>query len=277
VQARSALFDVFGDHLRGRGGQAPVAALVRLLVPLGIAPPAVRTAVSRMVRQGWLEPVALPHGRGYRASARCDQRLQEAVSRVYRVHAPAWDGRWHLVVVPRVSNRGARERLRAGLGYLGYACLADDTWVAAHESPEVAALLGAEAVTAEQFSSTYDGDPAALVRRAWDLTALGQAYERWLAEATTLVSGAADGSVSDEQAYATRCLLVHGWRKFLFTDPGLPADLLPAGWPGERAAAFFASEAERLRPAATRFVDGCLNGQRTSARTSARTAPRGGR
>jgi len=59
MQARSALFDLYGDHLRPRGGRAPVAALVRLLAPLGIAAPAVRTAISRMVRQGWLLPVRL--------------------------------------------------------------------------------------------------------------------------------------------------------------------------------------------------------------------------
>jgi phenylacetic acid degradation operon negative regulatory protein len=60
------------------------------------------------------------------------------------------------------------------------------------------------------------------------------------------------------EAYATRCVLVHEWRKFLFTDPGLPTELLPALWPGARAAEFFSTEAERLRPAATRFVDACL-------------------
>ena len=60
LHARSALFDLYGDHLLERGGEAPVAALVRPLAPLGIAAPAVRTAVSRMVRQGWLGPVRLP-------------------------------------------------------------------------------------------------------------------------------------------------------------------------------------------------------------------------
>ena len=54
VHARSALFDLYGDHLRARGDRAPVAALVRLLAPLGVAAPAVRTASRRMVRQGWL-------------------------------------------------------------------------------------------------------------------------------------------------------------------------------------------------------------------------------
>src|SRR3954469_5271204 len=70
MQARSALFDLYGDHLRTRGGQAPVAALVRLLACLDIAAPAVRTAVSRMVRQGWLEPVTTDQGRGYRLTQR---------------------------------------------------------------------------------------------------------------------------------------------------------------------------------------------------------------
>jgi phenylacetic acid degradation operon negative regulatory protein len=82
VHARSALFDLYGDHLGGRGGQAPVAALVRLLAPLEIAAPAVRTAVSRMVRQGWLDPVSVPPGAGYRLTARGTVRLAEAGARV---------------------------------------------------------------------------------------------------------------------------------------------------------------------------------------------------
>ena len=74
MNARSALFDVYGDHLRPRGGAAPVAALVRLLAPLGIAAPAVRTAISRMVRQGWLEPVRPPTARATASPPRAERR-----------------------------------------------------------------------------------------------------------------------------------------------------------------------------------------------------------
>ena len=45
VRARSALFDVYGGHLRARGGVAAVAALVRLLAPLGFDE-AVRAALG---------------------------------------------------------------------------------------------------------------------------------------------------------------------------------------------------------------------------------------
>ena len=51
---------------------------------------------------------------------------------------------------------------------------------------------------------------------------------------------------------------MHEWRKFLFRDPGLPDELLPADWAGTRAAEFFDFHAERLGPAAGRFVDNCL-------------------
>ena len=46
MNARSALFDVYGDHLRTRGSAAPIAALVRLLAPLDIG----RAGVAQGVR-----------------------------------------------------------------------------------------------------------------------------------------------------------------------------------------------------------------------------------
>ena len=88
MQARSALFDLYGDHLRAHGGRAPVAALVRMLAPLEIGAPAVRTAVSRMVRQGWLSPTRLVTGPGYAITPRAARRLEDAGSRIYRTNDP---------------------------------------------------------------------------------------------------------------------------------------------------------------------------------------------
>jgi phenylacetic acid degradation operon negative regulatory protein len=256
VNARSALFDLYGDHLRPRGGRAPVAALVRMLAPLEVAPPAVRTAVSRMVAQGWLAPERLPGGPGYALTPRAVRRLDEAAARIYRTHA-GWDGQWHLVVTPRLPRRAARERLRAGMGFLGYAPIDDSTWLGPRDSPEVDALLGTQGAAAECFTARHVGESRRLVARAWDLDELAAAYEAWIIDAERLVleSGPAP---SDEEAFALRSRLVHEWRKFLFRDPGLPAELLPPGWPGARAAALFDAEATRLAPAAARFVEGCL-------------------
>jgi phenylacetic acid degradation operon negative regulatory protein len=254
VNARSALFDLYGDHLRARGGRAPVAALVRLLAPLGVAAPAVRTAVSRMVRQGWLEPLRLPEGPGYALSPRAVRRLDDSAARIYRTQDASWDGTWHLMVTDLPGERSRRDRLRAGLTFLGYAQLDDATWIGPRWSEEVDGLLEVEGLRAERFAARHDGDSLGLVRRAWDVEGLARSYTRWLADAATLVS-AAGTDPDDEQAFATRSRLVHEWRKFLFLDPGLPRELLPGDWPGDKAAEFFDAESGRLGPGAARFVD----------------------
>jgi phenylacetic acid degradation operon negative regulatory protein len=189
VNARSALFDLYGDHLHARGGQAPVASLVRLLAPLGITAPAVRTAISRMVRQGWLAPVRLAGGPGYALTPRASRRLDEAAERIYSRGDPQWDGQWHVLVVDRARDRARRDRVRAGLHYLGYAPLGETTWISPRASVELDALLAAERLRAERFQASYTGDPHGLLARAWDLDGLACAYRRWLAAACELLAG----------------------------------------------------------------------------------------
>jgi len=266
VHARSALFDLWGDHVRHRGGRAPVAAVVRLLAALGISEPAVRTAVSRMVRQGWLEPVRTPGGPGYALTDRARVRLDDAARRIYRTSdAQGWDGHWHLVVLPRLPSRSARDRVRAALGFLGYAPLQGDTWIAPRRSTDLTASLAVEDIEVHGFDAVPDGeqhgvgatDPVTLARSVWDLDALAHSYQSWHDQARGWVAEVGRDAV-DEQQFAARSRLVHEWRKFLFQDPALPAELLPPSWPGHRAAALFDEESARLAPGAARFVDHCL-------------------
>jgi phenylacetic acid degradation operon negative regulatory protein len=257
VNARSALFDLYGDHLRSRGSQAPVAALVRMLAPLGITEPAARTAISRMVRQGWLVPVRLGAGPGYALTPRAARRVDEAAERIYRQGDPGWNGQWHMLVVERIRERARRDRVRAALGYLGYAPLGETTWISPRPSVELDPLLAAERLRAQRFHATYDGDARGLLARVWDLDGLARAYQRWLSLAGELIA-AVGPDAADPAVFALRTALVHEWRKFLFTDPGFPAALLPPGWPGHEAARVFGAESARLLPGASRFVDCCL-------------------
>lgn len=257
MHARSALFDVYGDHLRGRRSQAPVAGLVRLLDPVGIQGPAVRTAISRMVAEDWLEPVRLPVGRGYRATDRTIRWLDDVAARVYRSSDEAWDGHWHLALLDQPAEqplgRPGRNRLRADLSFIGYAELTPHTWVSPFARAELAEVLGRAGATARRVRADLV-DPSPI--GAWDLPGLAAAYASFVADADALLAGADD----DESSFAARFRLVHEWRKFLFTDPGLPPELLPHDWPGRAAAELFVSEARRLKPAADRFVATCLDG-----------------
>ncbi len=254
MHARSALFDVYGDHLVTHGHAAAVADLVRLLAPLGIAAPAVRTAISRMVSQGWLAPADVEGSRGYTATAQAVSRLEAAAVRIYQRQPRTWDGSWQLVFVAPYSHRSVRASVLRDLSFLGYAELADRVWVSPFPRAELEATLarvGASATTAlaEGF------EPVDAPVRAWNLSELAAAYDVWMREAADrLAADLRSHDDPEEAAYAARFRLVHEWRKFLFADPGLPAELLPGDWPGHRASAFFQAEGERLRPAASAFV-----------------------
>ena len=257
MHARSALFDLYGDHLRAREDQAPVAALVRVLAAVGIAGPAVRTAVSRMTTQGWLAPVDLGTGRGYRLTDATIHRLDDAYARVYNSGPPLWDGRWQVVLVPHQHSRSRRSRVRSGLSWAGYGELSDGVWVSPYPRAELGALLAAERIQATT-AVAHDFRPGQPTS-AWDLDALGKEYDAWLTESRDLLARAQEvHDDPDEAAFAARFEMVHEYRKFLFRDPGLPDSLLPEDWPGRAAHRWFTEQAIELYPAADRFVAGCL-------------------
>lgn len=252
VHARSAVVDLYGDHLRRRGWWAPVAGVVALAASCDVQPAAARTAVSRLVREEWLEAQRRDGTRGYAATPLAQERLARAHARIYAAAPRPWEGRWHLVVVGGDGDRRRRDRVAASLAYLGYGRLGPGTWASPWPSPELADTLAGHGATFTGWSSTPDdADPPALAARLWDLEALGAAYRRF-GEALPPASDVA--GLSPEEAYPLRTGLVHEWRKFLFRDPGLPVEALPAGWPGQGVRESFLEVAGTLRPAAERFV-----------------------
>lgn len=254
MHARSAVFDLYGDHLHARDGWAPIAGAVRLLGALEVSPPAVRTAVSRLVREGWLASQTRDGQRGYRTTPRAIERLDAARRRIYRTRPPAEED-WHLVVLERPAARAARERLAAAMTYLGYARLAPLTWLAPRPSEELASLLSTEGVRATTMQVLPGSDAHQLAGSLWDLDGLGRQYQSFLGR----VGAQGTPPVWDtREAYRRRSELVHAWRTFLFLDPGLPPHVLPADWPGTRAAAEFDRLAAVLLPAARRYVDDVL-------------------
>lgn len=257
VRARSAVFDLYGDHLAPRGYWAPISGVITLLQSCGIAAPATRTAVSRMTSQGWLESVSRQAVRGYAATPVGRERLSEAWARIYRPATVDWDGRWQVVVTGRPVDRGQRDRVSATLGFLGYGRIAPQTWLAPRPAPELSSTLEGVGIDYSAFTTTDLGDARGLVARTWDLAELAASYRTFERDAASLRERA-HGPMAPEEAYPVRAALVHRWRKFLFVDPGLPAEVLPGGWPGRSARELFLDVADQLLPPARIFVTDAL-------------------
>lgn len=267
MHARSAVVDLYGDHLRPYGWWAPVSAVVALAEGCGVHPPATRTAISRLVREGWLRAEARDGRRGYAATPLAQERLLGAHERIYATGPRGWDGTWHVVVVDHHGDRRRRDQVAASLGYLGYGRLGPATWISPWPSPELAATLdghgaGWTGVTGQlrtgqdpAAAGAPGGAPARVASSVWDLGSLAGAYDRFVSSLPG-AEGLAD--LDPPQAYRVRTDLVHRWRKFLFVDPGLPHEVLPGDWVGHRARARFLHLAEVLRPAAQSHVSRTL-------------------
>ena len=224
-----------------------------------IAAPAVRTAISRMVLQGWLAPATLPAGRGYAATEQAIQRLDSAAERIYRttrrrLGRPLAPGRSSTRSGSAPTATRVRGRPAPGSGTPSSAT-ASGSALAAARARRAAPPREGDRVARHRHRLRPGHDAGHLLgpRRA-------RGGVRRLAG-----PGAHRGRDAEDRATTPtaprsprRFQLVHEWRKFLFRDPGLPDELLPAAWPGREAAAHFTAEAERLKPGADRFVDRCL-------------------
>ena len=99
-----------------------------------------------------------------------------------------------------------------------------------------------------------------LLERCWDVGAIAAAYARvhrpiraarWPRERDR-------AGLSDEEAFVERLWLVHDYRKFVYVDPGLPSELLPAHWPGTAAAALFREYYAAVDAKSMRYFDRCV-------------------
>jgi phenylacetic acid degradation operon negative regulatory protein len=266
MQARSMLFTLFGDYVRHYGGTVWVGSLIGLMAELGFSAPAVRAAVSRMARQGWLAPLRSGRASYYALTPRGQARIDEAAHRIFKLHPDDWDGRWRVLVVGGPVPRAAREALRRELAWMGFARLSGSVYLAPTDLRAGLAVLEArygsagrlalDLLTGEHVAGADDREWAA---RHWDLPAIDRAYARFLDEwrprLASLRERARAGALSDAACFVEKTQLVHAFRKFLFVDPGLPRELLPTPWAGTEARAVFSGAYHLLSEGALRVFE----------------------
>jgi phenylacetic acid degradation operon negative regulatory protein len=91
----------------------------------------------------------------------------------------------------------------------------------------------------------------------WDLDSLRAHYESFL-DVHRRSLGVTEQP--DEQAFAADLLLVDAWRLLPRIDPGLPATLLPPGWPAPAAFDVFRTLHDRWTAAGLRHVRSIVSG-----------------
>ncbi|GGZ60617.1 PaaX family transcriptional regulator C-terminal domain-containing protein [Streptomyces subrutilus] len=257
---RSLIVTFYGAYGRSFEGPVPVSALVRLLGAAGVDAPSVRSSVSRLKRRGFLLPApAVDGAAGYALSDEARQLLDDGDRRIYGGPRPS--DAWLVAVfsVPE-QERHKRHLLRSRLARLGFGSVAPGVWIApAALAEETGHTLERLQLTpyVELFRGAHLGfaPTAEAVGRWWDLAALAKQHEEFLDLHEPGLRALRSGpEPTPEEAYRRYLLALDTWRRLPYADPGLPRALLPADWPGERAAAVFAELHARLHGAGSRFA-----------------------
>ncbi len=215
--ARSlALSVLLGSH----PPRLPARALVALAELFEIPGGTMRTALSRMVASG--EVVSIESR--YELTGRMlDRQHAQDAGR----HSPTavWDRRWH-TIVPAADHRqvAERRRFRSVMANHRFGELRPDIWMRPTNLGPIP--------TDDQWictSGAIDGiDTHILVQRLWNLDALAAEARALLERLDTLAAGA---DWHDERTIPGVFTLSAAVVRFLRSDPLLPHQLTPPGWP----------------------------------------------
>lgn len=240
--ARSLLLTVLGEYVLPRGGTVWTSTLLESLALFGIEDKAARQALSRAAKAGWLVSERVGREARWRLTERGRMLLAEGSARIYAFDPTRgdWDGKWLVLVISIPEERRAdRNVLRTRLAWASFGSLGQGVWLSPDSGRQAVVesiFDGLERPTRlVSFVTELGGlsDARNVVADAWDLVELERHYRAFITEFAAVAE--TDASL----AFTVNTRIVHEWRKFPFTDPGLPTSLLPRDWPGHRAHALF--------------------------------------
>ena len=254
AQPRQLIVTVYGLYSRDTGGWMSVASLVTLLGDLGVDEAAVRSSISRLKRRGILVARRVGGAAGYGVSPAAEAILREGDYRIFRRERARLADGWLLAVfsVPE-AERQQRHVLRSQLSRLGFGTAAPGVWIAPaylHEAAaDMLARLGLSGY-ADLFHADHlaFGDLSAKVSQWWDLARTERLARDFVTAYEPVLRGWAGrrASARPREAFADYVRVLTDWRRLPYLDPGLPAELLPPGWAGARAAEIFFTLQSRL-------------------------------
>jgi phenylacetic acid degradation operon negative regulatory protein len=263
-RARSLLLTVLGEFVLPGGRPVWTSTLVDALALLGVEQSAARQALARSGASGLVVAEKVGRRTRWSLTPRATRLLTDGARRIYGfgLGERDWDRGWLLVLVTVAEqNRHLRARLRTRMTWLGFGLMGPGAWVTPWADREGEARAALQELELLDGAVSWIGRPGQMgsveerVGEIWDLDAVAAEYTNFMAAATS----EAPAGPAAEFVALTR--LVHDWRHFPGTDPGLPEALLPGSWPGRAAARTFHECHSRWESGARRWWEGRAPGE----------------
>jgi phenylacetic acid degradation operon negative regulatory protein len=274
---QQVVLTLYGDYILHLGGEIGIDTLIKLLANFGLSQQAVRSAISRMSRNGLLKVRRVGRKSYYSLTDTGRILLTEGARRIFKRKTTKWDGNWNIVTytIPE-RTRETRDIFRRELSWLGYGALSEATWVSPYNmTTEVVEL--AEKLNIKDcvllFSSKQVGvvNPRGIMNWCWDLNKIHEKYctfvDKYQNKLEDHQKRLQKGDVIEpSECFVARFHLIHEYRKLPFYDPDLPIELLPQNWLRPQAAALFSEYHNLLANKANEYFDSAFKSYGTTRR-----------
>ena len=217
----SIIVSLFGDLAQEPGAQISGGALTRVIEPLGIKPEAIRVALHRLRKDGWIESDRIGRVSMHFLTEFGRSQSAAVTPRIY-ARKPEPDRQWYLLIAEDGVGVQVLDELM-----LNHDCTPVTRTVAlgpgpAPEQTEGVLVFDVTAQTAPRW--VQDRLCPQELRKAC----------RSLLEATERAARSRPKTWSPTplQSAALRTLLVHRWRRVVLRQPDLPPVFFPPDWSG---------------------------------------------
>jgi phenylacetic acid degradation operon negative regulatory protein len=240
------VYSAFGWYAPQRGGSLPGVWFVGALTSIGFQEAAIRMTLFRLERSGALRTVRRGRNKDYFPTP-TTRAIADTGRGLLFPRDDTWDGNWTVVTFFGPES----ERLRDVLMVNGFARLGLVTHV--HPRDRVSVIQQAEP---GRTLVVFRGRPASLsdldlVRKLWSLDAVASRYRIFIETFAPVLKK----KVEPLDAFIIRHAMMFEYFRTTWSDPDLPAAILPRGWPGAEARTVARALYERLLPGATRYAD----------------------
>lgn len=214
----SLIVTFFGDAIVPRGGAVSARTVSLVMERLGIGEGAVRTAFSRLAADGWVIREKVGRFSYYRLAREVAETFRAASTRIYAAHTNSVPSpqRW-LVAIRDMDAPGA----------FSFDPGDDAAAVWLVPDPDDATIGEFGKRDCVTIAGALKNVPAWVRERAAPAH-LAEGFRQLNLDFSPLRQ---NPPASPLDAIATRCLLIHEWRRQLLRLPNAPAALYPESWP----------------------------------------------
>ncbi len=260
---------IFCDVIEPHGGQVALGSLVDAAGLVGISEQAIRSAVNRLVTEGWL--VSEAHGRRsiFSLSELGSLRSIVPLRRVYQCPDVTWTGLWSILIAKNWNlEHDAYVQASMDLQWAGYGRVCDNVFIRPQTEGDnmlccAGSILEKEVVcfVGSEKQCPMNGSIEEVITRAWDLSTVADRYAAFKDRYSPVLEALSKTpTMRSAEAFALRLCMMHDLRRIRIMDPQLPLNLLPKGWKGIKALELARKIYQALLPLSEHYITEFMNG-----------------